>query len=493
MRTRTRIHCMPIALATATMMLAAPVARGEGEPGGGAAATVPQELRTAWSEMLAELERAREAIDDPKLFAPPGTERGLADGYRYLLGHLYGAIERAFHEDTDLPFFRRALQPFNKSTIENADALYLTAPIDGNSMYVVTGQAKSFQHWRGRAPARSGPKAPHYVWFGSITTFTGDSGSLAELRPDVTADTGSLDSSKLHVERDGTFTILLAPEKPNGYSGNFLPTRATRTIPKPDGTTVEVTHTAHYLAARELFYDWEREEALELSIRKLDGATIQPAPPSPASTAERMRRVADITRNQMRFWNEYYAVLLETYQDVNRDGRKFMPENGFNDPVIPSAKFGAAQSTNVYSGGIFDLAPDEALIVEQHIPVPPVYIGFHLGNFWGESTDYANHTSSLNGFQAEPDADGVRRYVIAHRDPGVANWIDTTGLDKGFMSVRWAYSKAPDRLPHATAKKVKLDEVRAHLPADTKTVTPEERGEQIRIRQRHVQRRYRQY
>jgi hypothetical protein len=38
-----------------------------------------------------------------------------------------------------------------------------------------------------------------------------------------------------------------------------------------------------------------------------------------------------------------------------------------------------------------------------------------------------------------------------------------------------------------------LDEVPQHLPAATRVVSPGERNEQIRIRQEHVQRRYRQY
>jgi hypothetical protein len=50
-----------------------------------------------------------------------------------------------------------------------------------------------------------------------------------------------------------------------------------------------------------------------------------------------------------------------------------------------------------------------------------------------------------------------------------------------------------DNLPWATAKKVALAEVRQHLPADTRMVTPEQRRHAIAIRQEHVQRRYRQH
>jgi len=49
-------------------------------------------LRAAWNDLIDGLNRARDAIDSPALHAPPETERGLAEGYRYLLGFTFGAI-----------------------------------------------------------------------------------------------------------------------------------------------------------------------------------------------------------------------------------------------------------------------------------------------------------------------------------------------------------------------------------------------------------------
>ena len=58
-------------------------------------------LRAAWDEMIARLQRARTAVDDPSLYPPPASGRNLAEGYRYLLGFLYGAIERASQTASD--------------------------------------------------------------------------------------------------------------------------------------------------------------------------------------------------------------------------------------------------------------------------------------------------------------------------------------------------------------------------------------------------------
>jgi hypothetical protein len=453
-------------------------------------AAAAAELRAAWDDLVAKLGAAREAIDDPKLYPPPPSTRNLAEGYRYLLGFLYGAIGRAL-DDPLFPTFRRAIEPLDKATIDNADAVYLYAPIDGNESYVVRARGGDARHWRGEAPAPSGRKAPQYVIFETPSGYVGDSGSIAELRPGTRANGGVLDSSEIELDPGGSFEVLLAPSRPPGHRGNFIPTKAVRNVRRPDGSTESVEFTSRWVVLRELFHDWEREDLLDLEIVRVGSEGAHPAPLSPPVAAAQMRRIGDIVNHQMRYWNEFYAVVLETYEDVNGDGKRFMPRNALNEPNV-GIGFGG-QATNVYAGGVYELAPDEALVIETGVPVPPAYMGFHLSNLWGESHDFANHQSSLNGFQVEVDADGLYRYVVAHRDPGVPNWVDTTGLPEGFLSFRWTYSKRPDRMPTTNVAKVRFDEIRAHLPAGVRTVSPEERREHVRVRQAHVQRRYRQY
>lgn len=436
------------------------------------------ELRRAWDDLLAALGRARDAIDEAKLHAPPPSERVLAEGYRYLLGWVHGAFERAFHVDPARPHFRRAIQPLSRATIDNADALYLNAEIDGTRRYRI----------RGRHPdAARGRKAPHYVILEAATDYAGDSGSLAELRPGNRAGTGMLDSSTLRIEPDGTFEILVAPERPPGHTGNFVATRKVRPAREPGGA--DRVHVARHLTLRELFHDWEHEDALDLALEPLDDeATVPPAPLDPARAVAELRRMATIVEHQMKFWNAFYAVVLETHADMNGDGKRFMPRNDFNAPNAATLATGGGQSTNVYAGGVYELADDEALVVDVRVPVPPLYQGFHLANLWGESLDYANHQSSLNGFQTAWDADGSARYVIAHRDPGVANWLDTTGVPVGFMTFRWTYAQAPADTPTVTVEKVALGAV-----PGGRRVSAEERRRAIAVRRAHVQRRYRQY
>lgn len=428
------------------------------------------ELRAAWDDLIADLQRARDAIESPDLHAPPPDERVLAEGYRYLLGYTFSAIERAFFEDPGFPYFRRAIQPVDKATIDNADALYLSAAIDGEKTYRIRGTVAS--------------KVPQYIIFETHASYAGDSGSLAELSPVTRMITGSLDTAELRIADDGTFEVLVAPERPAGYTGNFLPSRK---------VTDTATGVARYIIVRMLFHDWETEACPELQIVQEGNEGAHPAALDTEAAAAAMRRIGSIVVGQMRFWNDFYDIVLETHGDRNGDGKQFMPTNALNAPARATIAAGGGQNTNVYAGGVFDLAPDEALLIETTVPVQPAYSGFHLANLWGESLDYANYQSSLNGFQAEPDEDGVIRYVVAHSDPGVPNWLDTTGIPRGFLSLRWTYSEEPEDLPQATVSTVRLDDLREHLPASTRHVSAAERAEQIAIRQAHVQRRYRQY
>ena len=203
-----------------------------------------------------------------------------------------------------------------------------------------------------------------------------------------------------------------------------------------------------------------------------------------------------MVHGQTHFWNSFYTVLLETYgKRDGGEGEPFMPRNKFNAPNAAGRETGGGQSSNIYAGGVFELGPEEALVVESRIEVEPEYIGFSLANLWGESLDFANRHSSLNGFQAVRDRAGAFRWVIAHRDPGFANWVDTTGHPSGFMTARWSYSTKPaqNSWPTIKATKVALSEVASHLPKDAKTVTPEVRAAAIAVRQAHVRRRYRSF
>jgi len=454
-------------------------------------------LREAWDGMIRSLQEARDAIDNPELMPAPATERNLAEGYRYLMGFLHSAVERAFHSDPERPQFRNALSVINRGTIDNADAVYFFAPVDGRHSYLVHGRTGDTRHWRGESPVSDARRAPHYLIFEASTGgLSGDSGTLAELRPGTRTRTGRLDSSRIAVKPEGSFDILLAPVRPAGYTGNFIPTLKKVEKPHPSDPSMPPERFASHISGRQLFNDWEHEEAIHLEITRLGGEGIPPEPYSAALAARELRECGELARNQMHFWNAFWTIPMGVYGERpgTLPGLAF-PRNAFNAINAASGATGGGMSTNLYAGGVFELEPDEALIIENRIRLAPAYIGFQLGNLWGESLEYAHRLGSLNGHQARLDPDGVIRLVVAHRDPGVPNWLDTGGHREGFMAPRWAYSEtpAPGQWPTITARKVPFEDLRQHLPASTPVVTAEQRREQIAIRQRHVQRRFRAF
>ena len=256
-----------------------------------------------------------------------------------------------------------------------------------------------------------------------------------------------------------------------------------------------------YLTCRELFHDWANQDVMDLEILRLD-CEQEIKPPIDVDTATNlMREVGTITRNQVHFWNAFNAITLETYgkipggiSDKMGMDRPFMPVNDMNPPNALGIATGGGQSSNIYAGGTYLLGDDEALLIESHTPVEPAFMGFHLANLWGESLDFESYPSNINAHFLDRDEDGGYRWVVCHKDPGIANWVSTTGLPHGYTSMRWTYPTPPpkEQWPTLKVEKIAVSEIREKLP-QARTVSEAERAEQRLIRHRHVQRRYRQY
>ena len=101
--------------------------------------------------------------------------------------------------------------------------------------------------------------------------------------------------------------------------------------------------------------------------------------------------------------------------------------------------------------------------------------------------DFANRVTSLNDAQVHVDDDGKVRIVLAHEDPGVQNWLDTSGLPRGLVTYRYV---RPTKAPAPVARRVDLADVRTHLPESTPTFTAADRREQLVARKRGVARRF---
>ena len=455
----------------------------------------PPALTEGWVGFLEGLDEARRGIEDPTYYPPAPTDRNLAEGYRYLLGHLARIIEAQTQRSPDFPYFQRSVRMLSKWTIDNPDTMYLSASIDADGIYRIRGRALDTSQWRTSERDRSDPRAPRVVIFQTTTAVVGQTGQLAEMRSCRNQTLDSIDQFEIEPDEEGRFEILVAARRPREYEGYFLASRAEAPCPTPFGTTTYRMRDATQLSVRETFSEWNDEVPLELEIVRLD---MRGAPRPPRTSAEMGLHLGEIGRlvgNQIKFWNRLHELGLEVKGDRNGDGRLAIPRNDLNPPSPPFIAGGTAGAGQLYSAGVFDLEDDEALVVRVEAPIEPHYVGFQLGNLWGESLDQANYVSSQTGSQNPIASDGARYYVISNRDPGTPGWLDTTGLAKVTMSMRFIFRDPPPRedLPTVKTFATKIGNVLDILPEGTRIVTPSDRRREVDARQRHIQRRWRQY
>ncbi|MCV7348471.1 DUF1214 domain-containing protein [Mycolicibacterium rhodesiae] len=135
------------------------------------------------------------------------------------------------------------------------------------------------------------------------------------------------------------------------------------------------------------------------------------------------------------------------------------------------------------SFGRFDLAPDQALVVK----VPTIgagYTGAQLANAWQLDLPYATAQGSLNSAQVFTADDGYTYYVVSAQNPGVANWLDTSGTVDGTVTLRFQnYDGATTDLPAVTTQVVSVTDVKNYLPAGTPAVSLAEYNAQLKQRQ----------
>lgn len=91
---------------------------------------------------------------------------------------------------------------------------------------------------------------------------------------------------------------------------------------------------------------------------------------------------------------------------------------------------------NVYDGFYLSLGPNQALRLRGTAPTAQFW-SFVFYDRWFNTPDIPAHRCFLTGTDIELDADGRYEVVLAPRDPGHPNWIDTAGLAEGIFAIRY--------------------------------------------------------
>ena len=131
------------------------------------------------------------------------------------------------------------------------------------------------------------------------------------------------------------------------------------------------------------------------------------------------------------------------------------------------------------------LAPDEALVIEWE--ANDIFWMMTNMSVFLNSMDYLYRPVSYSPSRTKVDSDGKIRMVMAHRDPGFHNWVDTQGFERGILCNR---NMLTDRKTDFRTQVVTHAQLRDLLPSDCAMVTPQQRSLQLHERFRSILRRY---
>jgi hypothetical protein len=333
-------------------------------------------------------------------FAAAGLDAlGVAEGYRHLT-HLLGyAFDLYLEGDAERPVFTPLASPTRKILGDNVDSHYWFAPLRGDRAYRIRGV-------RG-----NGVYLAFCVYGGK------PDGEWSER---VVANVSQRD---IVFASDGRFSLVLAAD----------PAAA------GDAQWVRIDADAVCVISREYFTDPRAARPSRFAIEAL-APSPPPAPFDDERLARRLRAVATFVRATLR------VVPLPE-----------LPPNVVGPPMPWSPHVpGWGTPDNIYALGAFRLAPDEALLIEGRSP-PCTYWGVQLWNRFMQSLDHRYHRVSVNHEQATLAPDGSFRVVVAHRDPGLPDWLDTAGHGEGLVFCRWLQAETPPEQPRSTI--VPLDDL----------------------------------
>ena len=356
----------------------------------------------SWNEFCDSLKAAGAALSFPGAPQDPFSQ---AEGYRYL-SRITRAGLMAFveHADPKAPVLHRVVNENTKMGADNPDNFYLTASLDGNYDYRITGRRNDIA----------------YLSFGTQAGHYGQGGGLPP--------TGYLESDDIDMDADGRFELILSSTP---HDTNWLPMNA----------------ETGALVVRQTYGDRNAETPAELAIERINCAPDEGRPShlTAAALDHGLRNAGSLVMG---------APLL--FAKWARDFQKHTNELPRFDPDVSLAAGGDPNIAYYHSH--WALEPDEALVIEATPPECELW-NFQLNNYWMESLDYRHFTIHTNNHLARFESDGSVRIVVAHEDPGLPNWIDTAGHTSGTMCFRWV--RAAEH-PQPSCRAVKLASLRDH-------------------------------
>jgi hypothetical protein len=391
------------------------------------------ELDGAWDALTEAIAASTSFVRQHPFFADDAHQ---VPAYRFLLAMLIARLEEHVVFDPHQPAFR-VIDPRTREGGDNADQRYLSTRLVGGETYRIWGRVGSAR----RVEVQIYAGAPFVL---------GRGGRMASY----------LTFEQLDVDAAGNFEVIASPS------------------PQP-GTWLENPPDATAMLVRQVFSEWADADPGEVHIDRVGHEGDPLDVTDPGTMASRLGEAADELVERVTLWPEFVRRL---YVDA-------APPNTVSALMDPGRLGGVPDRWMAH--GTWDLGPDEALVITTW-PAPGNYQGIQLCDLWFSSLEYGSRQSSLTGDQARADNDGAYRFVVSAVDPGVDNWLDTTGLQRGVFLLRFdgtgGATIPADRQPRAQL--ARIADLASALPADTPTCSPARRAEQLAARRRHLQRRF---
>ena len=337
----------------------------------------------AWDDFCDALKAAKQFILRPEA---PASELDRAEGFRHLTRLTRIALEQMLEgSDPEFPLLFRSITPTQKYGGDSPDNVYHNATIRGDLEYRIRGKIGEAVYFS------IGTKANRYFTDGSMVS------------------TGEINGRDLILDAAGNFEIVLSQQP---QPGNWLPMQ-------PDTSTIVV---------RQMMNDWRRDTPAVMTLECL----TQPAKPPVLDAASLTRGLAAAAG--------YVNGCARTFSDFSEKLKRETVLNTLDGSLQDFFARAGGDPAIFYLQGYWRLAEDEALVIESEVP-DCLFWNFQLDNYWMESLDYRYLSVALNKANATYEPDGRLRIVLAARDTGIGNFIDTCGHSEGGMILRWVQAQ----------------------------------------------------
>ena len=399
------------------------------------------------SDLSISLEHAANAIRERN---PEASEADLGKAYDYLSGLLAASVEMHIAKGDPLrPAFTNWMSDYRKFLGDSPDAIYSTAPVDGDRAYEVaisTGSAdylglvvyerNPITGWNRVADSMSiVPDAENSVVRVRLT-----SESSEEAYESKTLDTPREESEGNTKGAEGiTDGIKGAESAPSIHSYDGISDAQMQDKePSSQQFTLKLSDRSHLIMVREYFFESEPRQPSKLSIERVGTRANALAGVKNQKGTLGKDAIPFETRaeNAVNFFNQTWQGSLALADALKET------TNSFDRPATVSPDFvGIFYPTpdNDYHGGSFSLAPGEALIVDGEVPMAAFW-SITLQDHWMQSIESNGQPSSLKGSDITNREGRYRVWISDSPPPEGEDWLNTGDESEGLVAIRYLLS-----------------------------------------------------